>query len=48
METTEMDAIDYWKGKMHVFKLLLKRNENKSSFCTFKHFYVELLWWCFN
>ena len=44
----EMDAIDSWKGKVHVFKLLLRENMEKSSFCIFEQFYAELLCMCFN
>ena len=30
MKAVEMDAIDSWKGKMHVTKLLLKENMKKN------------------
>ena len=36
MKAVELDAINYWKGKMHVTKLLLKRNMKKTYFCIFE------------
>ena len=32
MKIDEMSAIDYRKGKLHLFKLLLKGNEKKHLF----------------
>jgi len=36
MKVVEKDAIDYWKSKMHVSKLLLKENMEKASFGIFE------------
>jgi len=36
MKVAEMDAINSWKDKMHVSKLLLKENMEKASFCIFE------------
>ena len=36
MKAIEMDAIDSWKGRIHVSKLPLKENMEKACFCTFE------------
>ena len=36
MKAVEMDAIDSWKGKMHVLNLLLKENMEIAAFCIFE------------
>jgi len=43
-----MDAMEYCRDKIHVFKLLLKENMEKSSLCIFEQFYAKLLYMCFN
>ena len=36
MKVAEMDAIDSWKGEMHVPKLPLKENMENTYFCIFE------------
>jgi len=35
LKAMEMDVIDSWKGKIHLNKLLMKENMEKTSLCTF-------------